>query len=522
MLFGYAPRRVDRANQTNRVTEVGDATDLGGCVARALQREHRRPVQAPRNLRAPVGEPVVVRLAERLRTVGVLDEREVHDHHGGDHQHLVDPHEVHLFGARDGVVCALVLEVDALLFREGCHALNPTQDLLVHLRPGDADRVVRTLEQTTAPAERPLRAIRHRGGVVTPIGVVHEFLLRLGHVLRPDLEWVVHVRVAVEDREGLRHSLCHGIANLYVSGNGNLEVEQFDCVAAHQSGDRLVVDGVLAQHVDRLGGRPGVVVRISRSPRRDVDERVGHARHRRLPRVERREHRVLVEDLLGLEAHGTGTPEAAAEPEVGLGLLEHQRHHRRSTVPERELQVGEILEQAVERRRGEEHTGVLDAGNRLGDRVADAEPFRHAFGVRARRRGLRIGDSDGGVHARDHAELLELTPERLEVVTFDERAAVEHRPQRRGTEAVGGNAIELALRERQALQREHRDRVEPPVPCSREVGDPIVVRARARRRRWCLRRVGGIRETVSDTRSPGRSRGHPCRPTGRSRHSLRD
>ena len=127
---------------------------------------------------------------------------------------------------------------------------------------------------------------------------------------------------------------------------------------------------------------------------------------------------------------------------------------------------------------GEEHAGVLDAGDRLGDRVADAEPFRHAFGVRAGRRGLRVGDSDRRVHARDHAELLELTPERLEVVTFDVGAAVEHRPQRRGAEALGRDAVELALRERQALQRQHRDRVESPVARSREVGDPVVVRAR--------------------------------------------
>ena len=258
----------------------------------------------------------------------------------------------------------------------------------------------------------------------------------------------------------------------------DLEAEQFDRVATHESGDHRFVDGVCPQHVDRFSRRAGVVVWIARAPRRDVDERVGHARDGRLPRVERREHGVLVEDLLGLEAHRTGTAEPAAQPEIRLGLLEHQRHHRGATVPERELQVGEILEQAMERRGGEEHTRVLDPGHGLGDRVADVEPLGDAFGVRAGRRWFRIGNSDRRVHARDHTELLELAPKRLKVVAFDELPAVEHRAQRGGAEALGRDAVELALREGQALQRQDRDRVESTVARRREVGDPVVVGAR--------------------------------------------
>ena len=47
---------------------------------------------------------------------------------------------------------------------------------------------------------------------------------------------------------------------------------------------------------------------------------------------------------------------------------------------DREPQRGQVLEEAVEERGGDEQVGVLHVRDRLGDRVADAEPLRHPLG----------------------------------------------------------------------------------------------------------------------------------------------
>ncbi len=88
-----------------------------------------------------------------------------------------------------GVERALALDVVALLGGEGDHGLESTHDRLVHLGSGDTDGVVR---------RRP--AVRVGPFTVVEDDAAHEFSIRLGHVLRPNLDWVVNVGIAIEDR----------------------------------------------------------------------------------------------------------------------------------------------------------------------------------------------------------------------------------------------------------------------------------------------------------------------------------
>ena len=94
---------------------------------------------------------------------------------------------------------------------------------------------------------------------------------------------------------------------------------------------------------------------------------VGHAGHRLLPAVERHEQGMALPDLFGFEAHGHRTD--AAEPKVGLALLEGEGDPAAPGVEDGQLEPREVLQEAVEERGGHEEVSVLHIGDRLGNGV---------------------------------------------------------------------------------------------------------------------------------------------------------
>src|SRR5207248_1370036 len=85
---------------------------------------------------------------------------------------------------------------------------------------------------------------------------------------------------------------------------------------------------------------------------------------------------VLVENVLGLEAH---VADSGEEPEVGLRLLERERHPGRARVHQRDLELWVDLHVPVEGDGGEERRRVHEGRDALRDRVPDLEIRRHAL-----------------------------------------------------------------------------------------------------------------------------------------------
>ena len=77
-------------------------------------------------------------------------------------------------------------------------------DLLVHLGSGHVDRVVERPEEVRLPAHHRRPAIEDRLVLVLPIEAPDGLQVLFRDVLAPDLERVVDVGVAIEDRERLR------------------------------------------------------------------------------------------------------------------------------------------------------------------------------------------------------------------------------------------------------------------------------------------------------------------------------
>ena len=184
--------------------ELCRAVDLLRRVPSILGGQERGGEDPTRFLAAPVDDEIVVGLAERVDSFGVRRERYVHDHHGRDHQHLVDPHQVHLAQPRARVDRAIVVHVRFLL-RSQRHGVELAHDLLVHLRPGDADGVVPGEVRVAASHDRRV-AVEPSLRVATPVGIAHQLLLGVRDVV-PDLLRVVDVRVAVKDRIRLRETV---------------------------------------------------------------------------------------------------------------------------------------------------------------------------------------------------------------------------------------------------------------------------------------------------------------------------
>ena len=94
--FGYfACASIGRMSPTGSPSPA--ARSISFAVYAGVLRGQERGAEEPAALlAAPVDDEVVVGLAERGDALGVLRERHVHDHHRGDHEHLVDAHEVHL------------------------------------------------------------------------------------------------------------------------------------------------------------------------------------------------------------------------------------------------------------------------------------------------------------------------------------------------------------------------------------------------------------------------------------------
>ena len=139
--------------------------------------------------------------------------------------------------------------------------------------------------------------------------------------------------------------------------------------------------------------------------------------------------------------------------------------------------VGQVLEQAVEERGGDEQVGVLHVRDRLRDRVRHAEALRHALGERATRDRVGTGDPERGVHAGDDPELVDVTPERPERLVLDE---VPRRPlgaTQTLAHRVGHRAADLPLHR---VVLDDRRRVERgPDDHRREalLGDPVELAA---------------------------------------------
>src|SRR5262249_37848422 len=131
--------------------------------------------------------------------------REVGDHHRGDDHDLIDPHQVHVAQPRVGVVGAAMLDVASLLAGER-RLLQPAHDLLVHLGPGDADRVV-AREVVGAAADGHTAAIQDGLAIVLPVRLADQLAVGGLDVLRPDRVGIVDVGVAIEDRERLCDAL---------------------------------------------------------------------------------------------------------------------------------------------------------------------------------------------------------------------------------------------------------------------------------------------------------------------------
>jgi hypothetical protein len=208
------PARVDRPDERHAEAEPRDAFELTAGELGALERQPAGWEQAIGGGAAEVARPVVVRTREGIGGIDVLDEGEVGDHHRGDDHHLVDAHEVHVAQPRVGIVGATVLDVAALLAGER-RLLEPPHHLLVHLRAGDADRIVPG-EVVGAATDGDGAAVQHRLPVILPVRLPDQLAVRGVDVLRPDGVRVVDVRIAIEDREGLGHEsltvvVVHGV-----------------------------------------------------------------------------------------------------------------------------------------------------------------------------------------------------------------------------------------------------------------------------------------------------------------------
>jgi hypothetical protein len=152
---------VDGSDEADAVSELVGPEDLLGGPHRILDGQERGTEEPVGHLGAPVDEEVVVSLTEDIHALLVGGEGEVHDHHRGDDEHLVDAHQVHLLDTGMRVDGAVVVDVGPLLVGERDHRDQLAHDLLVHLGSRDADRVVRRREVAVA-------ATHDRRGAVQP------------------------------------------------------------------------------------------------------------------------------------------------------------------------------------------------------------------------------------------------------------------------------------------------------------------------------------------------------------------
>src|SRR5277367_5445100 len=73
-----------------------------------LQRNHRRGEKPVRCRLAEIGYPVVVRTCERIRHVGILDQRKALSEPGWVEECLINPHRVHVTEPRLGIPRGLI------------------------------------------------------------------------------------------------------------------------------------------------------------------------------------------------------------------------------------------------------------------------------------------------------------------------------------------------------------------------------------------------------------------------------
>ena len=204
-LAGVVPLGVDGTQERDAEVHLFESRQLLHGVFDALNGKPSRGEQTVGNGFAEVGGPVVVGTGEGVGARGILHERKVlHDHRGNDHD-LVDPHQVHFFDPGVGFVGALVLQVVPLLIVQRRHEQLSNQGL-GHARAGDADGVVRGQEHAALAGENAGLAVQQAALLVAKIRLMHELAL-LGLDVVPDLQGVVNVGVAVENRKRFTHRL---------------------------------------------------------------------------------------------------------------------------------------------------------------------------------------------------------------------------------------------------------------------------------------------------------------------------